>query len=346
MGTVSGVDAVNELTELTIREAGDLIAAGKVSSVELTSAILSQIDRTEAAVFAYASVMGEQALEGAKRADREIAARGGWRSPLHGIPVGIKDIIYATGAPTEAGSDVLKGFVPDWDATVVRRLKEAGAIIVGKTHTIEFAYGQSIPPTRNAWNTAHAPGGSSSGSGSAVAVRSAYGAIGTDGGGSIRNPAGFQGIVGLKPTCGRVSRYGVIPMSASLDHVGPMARTAEDCALMMNVIAGYDSCDQQSIDVPVPDYTADLDHGVDGLRLGLDRDYFYDAVNPEYLSRVEAAIAELENLGVTFVEVHIKELELVHGIFLNVIATDTSAYHRRLLRAKPEGWLPEDPCNA
>ena len=340
MGTVSGVDAVNELTELTIREAGDLIAAGKVSSVELTSAILSQIDRTEAAVFAYASVMGEQALEGAKRADREIAARGGWRSPLHGIPVGIKDIIYATGAPTEAGSDVLKGFVPEWDATVVRRLKEAGAIIVGKTHTIEFAYGQSIPPTRNAWNTAHAPGGSSSGSGSAVAVRSAYGAIGTDGGGSIRNPAGFQGIVGLKPTCGRVSRYGVIPMSASLDHVGPMARTAEDCALMMNVIAGYDSCDQQSIDVPVPDYTADLDHGVDGLRLGLDRDYFYDAVNPEYLSRVEAAIAELENLGVTFVEVHIKELELVHGIFLNVIATDTSAYHRRLLRAKPEGYYP------
>ena len=145
MGTVSRVDAVNELTELTIREAGDLIAAGKFSSVELTSAILSQIDRTDAAVFAYASVMGEQALEGAKRADREIAARGGWRSPLHGIPVGIKDIIYATGAPTEAGSDVLKGFIPEWDATVVRRLKEAGAIIVGKTHTIEFAYGQRYP---------------------------------------------------------------------------------------------------------------------------------------------------------------------------------------------------------
>ena len=154
------------------------------------------------------------------------------------IPVGVKDIIYARGAPTEAGSEALKGFDPDRDATVVRRLKEAGAVVVGKTHTIEFAYGQSVPPTRNAWNADHAPGGSSSGSGTAAAIRSAFGAIGTDGGGSIRNPSSFQGIVGLKPTCGRVSREGVIPMSASLDHVGPMTRTVEDCASTMNVVAG------------------------------------------------------------------------------------------------------------
>ena len=331
----------NELVQKTIREASDLVASRKVSSRELTEAILQQIAKTDPLVHAYRTVMKESALAAADRADAELAGRGQWRGPLHGIPVGVKDIVYTTDAPTEGGSNVLKGFVPDHDATVVKRLRDAGAVIVGKTHTHEFAYGQNIPPTRNAWNPDYSPGGSSAGSGAAVAARSAFAAIGTDGGGSIRFPAALQGIIGLKPTCGRVSRYGVIPMSATLDHVGPLARTAEDTALVMNVIAGYDPLDVQSIDEPVPDYTAGLEDGLRGLRLGVERDYFfYKDVSPEYKKAVEAAIQELQKLGVTIVDVKIPELDLCAGIFLNIIATDTSAYHRRWLRDKPQDYSP------
>ena len=294
---------MSDLIELSLSEASELLAAGKVSSVELTRAILEQIVRTDPVVFAYATVMPDEAMRAAAHADAELSRRGGWLGPLHGIPVGVKDIIYARGAPTEAGSEALKGFDPDRDATVVKRLKQAGAVVVGKTHTIEFAYGQSVPPTRNAWNADHAPGGSSSGSGTAVAIRSAFGAIGTDGGGSIRNPSSFQGIVGLKPTCGRVSREGVIPMSASLDHVGPMTRTVEDCALMMNVIAGYDPLDAQSIDVPVPDYARTLGVPIRGLRLGIERPYFFSNLDPEYRDAVDAAIAELVDQGAVVVEI-------------------------------------------
>ena len=330
---------MSELVELSLGQASELLAAGKVSSVELTRETLEQIERTDPVVFAYATVMAEDAMRSAAQADAQLARRGGWLGPLHGIPIGVKDIIYARGAPTEAGSKALKGFDPDRDATVVRRLKAGGAVVVGKTHTIEFAYGQSVPPTRNAWNADHAPGGSSSGSGTAVAIRSAFGAIGTDGGGSIRNPSSFQGIVGLKPTCGRVSREGVIPMSASLDHVGPMTRTVEDCALMLNVIAGYDPLDVQSINVPVPDYTRSLDLPIHGLRLGIELPYFFRDLDPEYRGAVDAAIAKLVDLGAVVVEIRIPELELVHGIFINIIATDTSAYHKRLLRQSPDGYV-------
>ena len=325
-----------ELVDKTLREAGDLLARREVSSRELTEAILAQIARTEPIVHAYATVMTESALAAADRADADLSKRGHWRGPLHGIPVAVKDLCYTTDAPTEGGSAVLKGFVPDHDATVVSRLREAGAGIVGKAHTHEFAYGQNVPPTRNAWNPEYSPGGSSAGSGAAVAARSAFGAIGTDGGGSIRFPAALEGIVGLKPTCGRVSRYGVLPMSATLDHVGPLTRTAEDAALMMNVIAGYDPRDVQSIDEPVPDYTDGIGSSLQGLRLGVERDYFfYKDVTPEYRRTVEAAMRELEKLGVTLVDVKIPELDLCAGIFLNIIATDTSAYHRRWLREKP-----------
>jgi aspartyl-tRNA(Asn)/glutamyl-tRNA(Gln) amidotransferase subunit A len=331
----------NELVQKTLREAGDLLAGRKVSSRELTEATLEQIKKTEPIVHAYRTVMAESALAAADRADAELAKRGHWRGPLHGIPVGVKDICYTTDAPTEGGSAVLRGFVPDHDATVVSRLRGAGAVIVGKTHTHEFAYGQNVPPTRNAWNPDYAPGGSSAGSGAAVAARSAFAAIGTDGGGSIRFPAALQGIIGLKPTCGRVSRYGVIPMSATLDHVGPLARTAEDTALMMNAIAGYDPLDVQSIDEAVPDYTDGLEDSLRGLRLGVERDYFfYKDVSPEYRRTVEEAIRELEKLGVTIVDVKIPELDLCAGIFLNIIATDTSAYHRRWLREKPNDYSP------
>jgi aspartyl-tRNA(Asn)/glutamyl-tRNA(Gln) amidotransferase subunit A len=331
----------NELVEKTLREAGDLLVRKEVSSRELTQATLDRIAATEPLIHAYVTVMADSALAAADRVDAELARRGHWRGPLHGIPVGVKDICYTTDAPTEGGSAVLKGFIPDHDATVVSRLREAGAVIVGKTHTHEFAYGQNVPPTRNAWNPEYSPGGSSAGSGAAVAARSAFAAIGTDGGGSIRFPAALQGIVGLKPTCGRVSRYGVIPMSATLDHVGPLARTSEDTAIVMNAIAGYDPLDVQSIDEPVPDYTKRLSESLKGLRLGVERDYFfYKDMSPEYRKSVDEAVRQLEKLGVTIVDVKIPELDLCAGIFLNIIAIDTSAYHRRWLREKPYDYSP------
>jgi aspartyl-tRNA(Asn)/glutamyl-tRNA(Gln) amidotransferase subunit A len=326
------------LTELTIRDAGTMLVEQRVSSVELTEAIFEQINRTEPMVHAYAVVTRDSAMQAAARADKELAKTSMRRGPLHGIPVGIKDLIFTIEAPTEAGSDSMRGFQSKFDATVVRRLKDGGAIIVGKTHTHEYAYNQSLPPTRNVWDIEREPSGSSAGSGAAVAVRSAFGAIGTDTGGSIRGPAAAQGIVGLKPTFGRVSRYGVIPLSGSLDHVGPLTRTVDDCALMMNVIAGYDPLDSHSVNVPVPDYTTGLEHGLDGLRLGIVRDYFYDGVTPDYLDAVNAATSILATLGASIVELTIPELALVGGVFINTVVTDASAYHRTLLRKDPDGY--------
>ncbi len=241
------------LTDLTLAEAGHRLRRGETSSAALTEATLARIAATEPVVNAYALVLAERARHAAAQADRELV-EGHDRGPLHGIPVAVKDICYMRGLSAEAGSRALAGFVPDYDATVVRRLEEAGAIIVGKTITHEFAYGVNTPPTRTAWDLSCYPGGSSAGSGVSVTVRSAFGAIGTDTGGSIRIPAAVNGIVGLKPTYGRVSRYGVVPLGTSLDHVGPLTRTVEDCAIVLQAIAGYDPADGGSVDEPVPDY--------------------------------------------------------------------------------------------
>jgi len=263
---------------------------------------------------------------------------------LYGVPFAIKDNIDVAGLPTTAACPAYS-YTPGRSAYVVQALVDAGAIPIGKTNMDQFATG--LVGTRtphgacsSVYDARYISGGSSSGSGATVAARSAFAAIGTDGGGSIRFPAALEGLVGLKPTCGRVSRYGVIPMSATLDHVGPLCRTAEDTALVMNVIAGFDPLDVQSINEPVPDYTAGLEESLRGLRLGVERDYFfYKDVSPEYRSIVEAAMAELEKLGVVFVDVKIPELDLCAGIFLNIIATDTSTYHRRWLREKPNDYV-------
>jgi len=256
-------------------------------------------------------------------------------------PIGVKDLCFTADAPTEGGSAVLAGFRPTEDAEVVRRLRDAGAIVVGKTMTHEFAWTHHLIPTRNAWDTRCFPGGSSAGSAVAVAARSAFGAIGSDTGGSIRIPAALNGIVGLKPTFGRVSRRGVLEMSPSFDHVGPMTRTVEDAALVLQAIAGRDPGDPTSLDVPVPDYSSNLDRGVRGLRLGIERDYFfYDKVTPEVRELVEQALAELEELGAELVEVEIPELALSAAVSLPIILADTSANHRRLLRERGERYRP------
>jgi aspartyl-tRNA(Asn)/glutamyl-tRNA(Gln) amidotransferase subunit A len=334
--------AVTDLCWLSIDEASRLLRSGDTTSVELTQAVLDRIDATEPSVRAYTAVMRETALESAQRADNELVTRSS-RSSLHGIPVAVKDLCFTAGFPTEAGSQVLKGFVPPYSAVVVDKLLESGAVIVGKTVTHEFAYGQNVPPTRNAWDLACYPGGSSAGSAVAVAVGSAFGAVGTDTGGSIRVPASVNGVVGLKPTHGRVSRRGVFPMSPTLDTVGPLTRTVKDCALMLGVIAGpAGPHDVWALQEPVPSYTAGLSQRLDGVTIGVDRRYFfYDAVSDDVRNRVDDALGVLTQLGASVVEVVIEELELSVAAGMSVLLGDTSEWHQRLLRYSGDDYVRE-----
>jgi aspartyl-tRNA(Asn)/glutamyl-tRNA(Gln) amidotransferase subunit A len=331
---------MNELVGLSIRDAGRRLANREVSSVDLVDAELDRIAETEPQIHAYASVMTASAREEARRADSDLA-RGQWRGPLHGIPIAFKDLVYTTQAPTEAGSRVLEGWVPEYDATVISKLRQGGAVVIGKTHTHEFAYGVNIPPTRNPWRLDCYPGGSSAGSGAAVAARSAFGAIGTDGGGSIRCPASVNGVVGLKPTTGRVSRRGVVPMSSTFDNVGPLTRTVEDCALLLGVMAGHDPLNMTSLDVPVPDFTAGIDAGVKGVRLGVERNYFFGPrVTDEVRKAADDAIDFLTSAGAEMVEISIPELELAVPIAMPPILADTTAFHRRWLRERADRYDP------
>jgi len=331
---------VTELVELSLAEAAEEVRRRRVSSTELVEATLQRIAATEPIVHAYARVMADEARAAAEELDAALAT-GRCRGPLHGVPIAVKDICYTAGALTEAGSKVMAGFVPDYDATVVKRLVEAGSVVIGKSVTHEFAYGVNTPPTRSVWDLACYPGGSSTGSGVAVSVRSAYGGIGTDTGGSIRVPASINGIVGLKPTFGRVSRYGVVPLAGSLDHVGPMTRTVEDCAILLQVIAGYDPLDSGSIDEPVPDYRAGLDSGVRGLTIGVEREYFfYPGVAPDVRSLVESVLAELEAQGAILKEVAIPYLELMGPTGLTILQAESSNVHRRLIRTRAADYDP------
>ena len=329
---------MNELAGLSIRDASERLRRREISSIDLVEAELARIKETEPLIHAYAHVMESSAREEAGRADVEMA-RGMWRGPLHGIPIAFKDLVYTTQAPTEAGSRVLEGWIPEYDATVINRLREAGAVVMGKTHTHEFAYGVNIPPTRNPWRLDCYPGGSSAGSGAAVAARSAFGAIGTDGGGSIRCPASVNGVVGLKPTQGRVSRRGVVPMSATFDNVGPMTRTVEDCAILLGGMAGYDPLDPISLDIKVDDFTAGIDSGVKGLRLGVERDFFFSPrVTNEVRRATEGALDSLVAHGAEVIEIRIPELELAVPIAMPVILADTTAYHRQWLRERGDRY--------
>ena len=330
----------NALINLSIGEAAAALQAGDTTAVALTEATLSRIKLTEPTVHAYAAVPEEAALASAARADQEIAA-GKTRGPLQGIPIGVKDIIYTKGIVTEAGSKVLEGFVPDHDATVVEKLDQAGAILIGKTIPHEFAYGVNEPPTRSPWELNSYPGGSSTGSGVAVTVRSAFGAIGTDTGGSIRIPAAINNIVGLKPTYGRISAYGVIPLSWTLDHVGPMTRTVLDNALMLNALAGHDPRDLTSARQEAPDHAAGIADGVRGIRIGIDREYvMYPGVIDDVRAATESVISELADMGAEIIELSLPEFELTPETLFTVMMAEASTYHRQTLREKGHLYDP------
>ena len=338
---------MSDLVWKSMTELARLIRAREISPVEVVQAHLDRIASRDGKLRAYITVMGDAALDSARIAEAALVA-GETLGPLHGVPVGLKDLYCTRGVRTTGGSKILADWVPDEDATVVSRLVGAGAIVLGKLNMHEFAYGPEgvNPHYGSPWNpwdatTHRICGGSSSGSGAAVAAGICPGALGSDTGGSIRIPASLCGISGLKPTYGRVSRAGVLPLAWSLDHVGPMCRTAADCALMLGAIAGYDPRDPTTSVLPVPDYMAALTGSVKGLRIGLLRSFFMESAADEQRRAVEAALGTLEALGGTVREVSLDKVALVAGASTAVIAAEAYAYHEPSIKKRHEEYGPD-----
>src|SRR6266704_955556 len=310
-------------------EIGQRIRKRELSPVEATQAQLDRIARLDGQLKSYAYVMASSALEQAHAAEKEIAA-GKARGPLHGVPIAVKDLCWTKDAPTAAGMTIYRDYRPSEDATVVSRLKEAGAVILGKLQLTEGAYADHHPeidPPRNPWDATLWSGASSSGSGVATAAGLCYGSIGTDTGGSIRFPSAANGIVGLKPTYGRVSRYGVFPLAESLDHVGPMVRRAGDAAVMFEVIAGFDSNDPTSLRDPVPHMPDELEKGVRGLRVGFDRRFATEGIQPEQSAAIQASVDALRELGAQIVDVRMPDVNGVRNMWLILCAKEAVAAH-------------------
>lgn len=319
-------------TSHTIAELAPLIRRRKLSPIELVEDALARIERWNPRLNAFLTVTAEEARRAAARADKEIR-QGRYRGPLHGIPVSLKDNIWTRGVRTTAGSKVLADFVPEEDAHVAARLRRAGAILVGKTNLHEFAYGVTTNnahygPTRNPWDTERTPGGSSGGSAAAIATGMCLASVCSDTGGSIRIPAALCGLVGLKPTFGRVSCHGVVPLAKSLDHVGPITRSVADAAILLGVLAGYDARDANTARVPVPDYMQGLKRRVRGLRLGWPREYFFDRLDEEVRRAVEAARKTLEKIGAAFEEVSLPTLNQSVEPSTNMAFAEATHFHQ------------------
>ena len=314
---------------MTVREAAEGLRQRRFSAVELPSATLGRIERFNSSLQAFITVTAEQALQQARQADAELSA-GRDRGPLHGIPIAAKDLFYTRGVRTTAGSAIYRDLAPTYDAFVVARLETAGAVMLGKTNLHELAYGiTSANPhfgtVRNPWNTKHSPGGSSGGSAAAVAAGLAYAALGTDTGGSIRIPASFCGTVGLKPTYGRVSRHGVMPLSWSLDHVGPLARSVRDAALLLNAIAGHDRADASSSRHPVVDFVPDEGCSVRGLRIGFPESFFFERLDADVELCVRGAIARAESLGAAIKPIKVPDLAAMNAAARVILLCEASA---------------------
>jgi aspartyl-tRNA(Asn)/glutamyl-tRNA(Gln) amidotransferase subunit A len=329
-----------DLLDLTMREAAAAVRKKEVSPVELARLSLERIAADEPRLHAFARLTEARAMAAARQAEREIMA-GQWRGELHGVPVAVKDLYDMAGLPTTCSSKVRHDHLAAADSACVERLEQAGASIVGMTHTHEFAYGIATPTTGNPWNVEHIPGGSSGGSGATLAARGCYMAMGTDTGGSIRIPAAVCGTVGLKPTYGRVSRVGVASLSWSLDHAGPLARTVADCAVTLGALAGFDARDPGSADVPVGDYLTELEHGVKGLRIGVPRNFFFEHVEPEVEAAVRGALATLQKEGAELVDVEIPMADMISAIEFGLCMPEASAYHRTTIRERADLYEPD-----
>jgi len=316
------------LSRLTIHELQSLIRTGGATSSEIVQSVFARIEEVEGRVHAYITLMKDYAFAEAARADQDIKA--GKIKPLTGIPIALKDIVCTKGFLTTCGSHILHNYVPPYDATVVQKLREAGAIFTGKTNMDEFAMGSSTETsyfgiTRNPWDLDRIPGGSSGGSAAAVAADECIASIGSDTGGSIRQPAALCGVVGMKPTYGRVSRFGLIAYASSLDQIGPFTKDVEDCAIMMNAIAGYDSQESTSVPMNVPDYTEFISRGIDGWKVGIPKEYFIEGIDPEVNEAMQRAITTIEGLGATCVEISLPHTEYCLAVYYIIAPAEASS---------------------
>ncbi len=318
-----------DLTSLTIHELTEKLSAREITSAELTAAYLKRIDAIEGSVNAYLTLTAEAAIEAAAEADKKFAS-GAKQGPLAGIPISVKDIFCTKGIRTTCASKILGNFIPPYDATVVRRLKEAGAVILGKNNMDEFAMGSStensaFKKTSNPWALDRVPGGSSGGSAAAVAASLSAASVGTDTGGSIRQPASCCGVVGLKPTYGRVSRFGMIAFASSLDQAGPFTKDVRDAAIMLGAIAGHDPLDSTSINAGTPDYTAFLTNDIKGLKIGIPKEYFIEGIDSGVASSIDAALKTLESLGAELVPVSLPHTEYAVSVYYLVATAEASS---------------------
>jgi aspartyl-tRNA(Asn)/glutamyl-tRNA(Gln) amidotransferase subunit A len=331
-----------ELTWLSARELGDLLRSRAISPVELVQEFLDRIARHDPALHAYLTVVPEEALRSASAAEAAIA-RGEYRGPLHGIPIAAKDLFATRGVRTTAGSKILADWVPDYDATVIERLQAAGCILLGKLHMNEFAYGLTqtnphYPTPVNPWASDRIPGASSSGSAVAVAAALCTAALGSDTGGSIRQPASFCGVVGLKPTYGRLSRFGMFPLSWSLDHAGILTRFVADAALLLGAIAGYDARDGTCSRQAVADYVAALEGTLRGKTLGLLTDYFATDLARDVREAMEQAISTFETLGAAVRTVQLPTVAKALSVYYAIVSAEALAVHQEWLATRPEDY--------
>ena len=332
----------SRLTELTASQLAGLIAGKELSPVEVTGAYLERIDKINPKLNAFITVCAEEAMQAAREAEQAVV-NGDSLGPLHGLPLAVKDQFETKGILTTAGARILADYVPDHDATVITRARDTGAILIGKLNMTQFAAGGGDPypfgEARNPWNPEHTPGLSSSGSGIAIAASLAAITLGEDTGGSIRMPASVNGIVGLRPTWGRVSRYGMLPFCWSMDTAGPMTRTVEDAALVMNAIAGYDHNDPQTSRLPVPDYSASLTGDLSGVRIGVLKEFLQEgAVHQDVLSAVTAAATRLEELGASVEEVSLPAVTDISIVAAAISESDGAFVHRDWLRTRPDEY--------
>ncbi len=317
-----------ELYELTVAQAHEKLKSKEISSRELTRSVLTRIEQVEPEVGAYITLTAESANEQARQADKRIAE--GNINPLTGIPLAIKDLISTKGVRTTCASRILENYIPPYDATIVTRLKAEGMVMLGKVNMDEFAMGSStensaLKVTHNPWNLSHIPGGSSGGSAAAVAAGECLAAIGSDTGGSIRQPASHCGVVGMKPTYGRISRYGLVAFASSLDQIGPLTRDVTDCAHLLNALCGYDPRDSTSVPREKPDYTQALRREIKGLRLGIPKEYFIAGMNPEVEQAVHKAVSVFEDLGAQCLEISLPHTEYAVAVYYIIATAEASS---------------------